>query len=123
MPPAATSKQISISSESGTLSEEATKNANAAHTNGVDGSFPALSREEDELVEKEIRDRFKKMCEGYFDSVSKKLVIEHNVSVSCKLLQVVDVSHSVYKSKIERIMKHISARARSLKTVSKHMRR
>ena len=39
-----------------------------------------MSREEDELVEKEIRDRFKKMCEGYFESVSKKLVIEHNVS-------------------------------------------
>ncbi len=31
-------------------------------------------------MEKEIRDRFKKMCEGYFDNVSKKLVIEHNVS-------------------------------------------
>lgn len=35
--------------------------------------------ETEEFVEKEIRDRFKKMCEGYFQSVSKKLVIEHNV--------------------------------------------
>ncbi|KZS98144.1 ARM repeat-containing protein [Sistotremastrum niveocremeum HHB9708] len=34
--------------------------------------------EDQELVEKEIRDRFKRMCEGYFESVSKKLVIEHN---------------------------------------------
>ncbi|KAJ7072238.1 ARM repeat-containing protein [Mycena amicta] len=41
------------------------------------GAFPALSREEEELVEQEIRDRFKRMCEGYFESVSKKLVIEH----------------------------------------------
>jgi len=35
--------------------------------------------ETEELVEKDIRDRFKKMCEGYFQNVSKKLVIEHNV--------------------------------------------
>ncbi|KAI5123948.1 hypothetical protein M0805_006362 [Coniferiporia weirii] len=41
--------------------------------------FPRLekSEEEDELVEKEIRARFKRMCEGYFESVSKKLIIEH----------------------------------------------
>ncbi|KAH8074200.1 ARM repeat-containing protein [Cristinia sonorae] len=63
-------KQVSSATEVGTLSEETTKVAN--------GAFPALSKEEDELVEKEIRDRFRKMCEGYFDSVSKKLVIEHN---------------------------------------------
>ena len=30
--------------------------------------------------EKEIRERFKKMCEGYFDNVPKKLVIEHKVT-------------------------------------------
>lgn len=35
--------------------------------------------ETEELVEKDIRDRFKKMCEGYFQNVSKKLIIEHNV--------------------------------------------
>lgn len=35
--------------------------------------------ETEELVEKDIRDRFKRMCEGYFQNVSKKLVIEHNV--------------------------------------------
>ncbi|EJD02975.1 transcription factor [Fomitiporia mediterranea MF3/22] len=41
--------------------------------------FPQLGTdgEEDELVEKETRARFKRMCEGYFESVSKKLVIEH----------------------------------------------
>jgi regulator of nonsense transcripts 2 len=35
--------------------------------------------ETEDLVEKEIRDRFKRMCEGYFQNVSKKLVVEHNV--------------------------------------------
>ncbi|CAL1708255.1 unnamed protein product [Somion occarium] len=68
-PPQA-SKQISAASEPGTLSEETTMVAS--------GAFPPLVKEEDELVEKDIRDRFKKMCEGYFESVSKKLVIEHN---------------------------------------------
>ncbi|KIP08451.1 hypothetical protein PHLGIDRAFT_23490 [Phlebiopsis gigantea 11061_1 CR5-6] len=74
-PPAAASKQISAAAEPGTLSEETTKDANSAPVNGAPVSVVG---EEDELVEKEIRDRFKKMCEGYFDSVSKKLVIEHN---------------------------------------------
>ena len=43
--------------------------------------FPELGKddEKEELVEKEIRARFKKMCEGYFDNVAKKLVIEHKV--------------------------------------------
>ncbi|KAH8119395.1 transcription factor [Phellopilus nigrolimitatus] len=41
--------------------------------------FPQLAKdsEQDELVEKEVRTRFKRMCEGYFENVSKKLVIEH----------------------------------------------
>ncbi|KAH9917919.1 transcription factor [Epithele typhae] len=46
-----------------------------AHSNGTP-SVPF--NEAEELVEKEIRDRFKKMCEGYFDNVAKKLVMEHN---------------------------------------------
>ncbi|KAG6845896.1 hypothetical protein H0H87_000702 [Tephrocybe sp. NHM501043] len=40
-------------------------------------AYPILTNEADELVEQEIRDRFKRMCEGYYDSVCKKLVIEH----------------------------------------------
>lgn len=44
---------------------------------------PQQIDEDQELVEKDIRDRFKRMCEGYFDSVSKKLFVEHNV---CSLL-------------------------------------
>ncbi|KAJ7217953.1 transcription factor [Mycena pura] len=60
-------KQISALVEPGKLSSETAEN----------GAFPALTKEEDELVEQDIRDRFKRMCEGYFESVCKKLVIEH----------------------------------------------
>lgn len=61
------------------MSSATTAEANTTNGN-ANGSFPELQKEEDELVEKDIRDRFKKMCEGYFDNVCKKLVIEHNVS-------------------------------------------
>ncbi|GLB37513.1 putative up-frameshift suppressor 2 [Lyophyllum shimeji] len=60
--PPATSKQTS--SESDAVIE-------------TDGAFPSLTHETDELVEQDIRDRFKRMCEGYYDNVCKKLVIEH----------------------------------------------
>ncbi|KAF4563394.1 hypothetical protein EYR36_003837 [Pleurotus pulmonarius] len=69
--PQATSKQISNSAEPGSLSSSVTNG------NGEASSFPPLSSGEEELVEKEIRDRFKRMCEGYFDSVCKKLMVEH----------------------------------------------
>jgi regulator of nonsense transcripts 2 len=50
----------------------------------VEATFPPLGggTEGDELVEKDIRDRFKKMCEGYFENVAKKLVLEHKVSAT-----------------------------------------
>ncbi|KAJ7770128.1 ARM repeat-containing protein [Mycena maculata] len=69
VPPTA-SKQISTLSEPGTLS--ATQTAETGT-----GAFPPLSKEDDELVEQDIRDRFKRMCEGYFENVCKKLIIEH----------------------------------------------
>jgi regulator of nonsense transcripts 2 len=37
--------------------------------------------EGDELVEKDIHNRFKKMCEGYFENVAKKLILKHKVYV------------------------------------------
>ena len=73
MPPQS-AKQISVSSEPGTLSGAVSEEAAQAN-----GSAQVAINEGEELVEKEIRDRFKKMCEGYFDNVAKKLVIEHNV--------------------------------------------
>ncbi|KAG6849824.1 hypothetical protein H0H93_004633 [Arthromyces matolae] len=39
--------------------------------------YPDLTQELEELVERDVRDRFKRMCEGYYDNVCKKLVIEH----------------------------------------------
>ncbi|KAH7925540.1 ARM repeat-containing protein [Leucogyrophana mollusca] len=62
-------KQISAEAEAGTLSSHT-----ASETRGA---FPAIFNEEEELVEQDLRDRFKRMCEGYFENVSKKLVIEH----------------------------------------------
>ncbi|KAJ7783281.1 transcription factor [Mycena metata] len=66
VPPTA-AKQIPALSEPGTLS---TRTAES-------GAFPSLVKEDEELVEQEIRDRFKRMCEGYFENVCKKLIIEH----------------------------------------------
>jgi regulator of nonsense transcripts 2 len=68
-----TAKQIPISSEPGTMADAATKEEQYSN------SFPTLVKEEEELIEQDTRDRFKRMCEGYFDNVCKKLVIEHKV--------------------------------------------
>lgn len=73
--PPANFKQVSLDTEGGSRSDDE-----------VSGAFPALAKEEDELVEREIRDRFKRMCEGYYENVCKKLVIEHKVSPSPILL-------------------------------------
>jgi regulator of nonsense transcripts 2 len=68
-PPAA-SKQISASTEPGMLAFGTSETAEI--------TFPPLGVDaEDELVEKDIRDRFKKMCEACFENVAKKLVLEH----------------------------------------------
>ncbi|KIK67319.1 hypothetical protein GYMLUDRAFT_156182 [Collybiopsis luxurians FD-317 M1] len=64
--PSNTSKQISADSEPGSLSESQPEDPPSI-----------IANEADQLVEKDIRDRFKRMCEGYFDNVCKKLVIEH----------------------------------------------
>ena len=125
MPPASTSKQVSTSSETATLSEDATKNADAAQAGNVNGAFPALSKEEDELVEKEIRDRFKKMCEGYFDNVAKKLVIEHNVSRAFRHDRSTNAErrNSASKSRTGGITKHIYVLGRYSKTGNRRTRR
>ena len=58
------------------LSSKTTTNGDPAE-NGIKDT--EIISEAEESVEKDIRDRFKRMCEGYFQNVSKKLVIEHNV--------------------------------------------
>ncbi|PPQ79942.1 hypothetical protein CVT25_003014 [Psilocybe cyanescens] len=67
--PPAPSKQIASNTEPGSLSNHVQE--------GEDGQFLPMLQEEEELVEQDIRDRFKRMCEGYFDNVCKKLIIEH----------------------------------------------
>lgn len=72
MPPA-TLKQNPVAAEPGSLSAaQSTASDDALH-------FPPILNEEEELVELDIRDRFKRMCEGYYDNVCKKLVMEHKV--------------------------------------------
>ncbi|KAF8897021.1 armadillo-type protein [Gymnopilus junonius] len=68
--PPAHAKQIDSSAEPGSLSTNVQDHEEFGH-------FPPVLNEEEELVEQDIRDRFKRMCEGYFDNVCKKLVIEH----------------------------------------------
>ncbi|TFK73988.1 ARM repeat-containing protein [Pluteus cervinus] len=46
-------------------------------TDQSEADEPLAALDEDSLIEQDIRDRFKRMCEGYFDNVCKKLVIEH----------------------------------------------
>lgn len=65
--PTNSTKQISTTTESGSLSEAAATDA------------PPIVGEQDQLIEKDVRDRFKRMCEGYFENVCKKLLIEHTV--------------------------------------------
>ncbi|KAF9012414.1 transcription factor [Cyathus striatus] len=65
------SKQVSSDTQPGTLSSaQSETEANEKH-------FPPIYKEAEELVEADIRERFKRMCEGYFENVCKKLVIEH----------------------------------------------
>lgn len=73
VPPSA-QKQIPATTEPGTLSSTQSTDVDAA------SHFPPIFKEDEELVEQDIRDRFKRMCEGYFDSVCKKLAIEHKVA-------------------------------------------
>ncbi|KAK1225711.1 mRNA decay protein [Marasmius sp. AFHP31] len=72
--PSATSKQISNTSEPGSLSSSQAEDTTSTSLDG----FPSLQNEAEQLIEKDTRDRFKRMCEGYFDNVCKKLLIEHN---------------------------------------------
>ena len=70
MPPASAKQQVQEGASAGTLASQAYK-----------GVAEILS-EAGELVEREIRARFKRMCEGYYENVSKKLIKEHKVCVS-----------------------------------------
>lgn len=65
-------------------------------TNGADPTpTEAVERQADELVEAETRDKFKRMCEGYFETIAKKLVKEHLVCNPHKRLVVMVVDEGI----------------------------
>ena len=115
----AASKQISATTEPGMLASDTSETAKIA--------FPPLGAEEerDELVEKDIRDRFKKMCEGYFEIVAKKLVLEHKVSTPGSLCEIIAISRLCRgcKSRIVGTTKLTFVQGRSSKTANKRTRR
>lgn len=71
-PPSVAGSQVSVSETPGNLS--------ANIQNAAIDAMPF--NEEHELVPKQTRERLKRMCEGYFDTISKKLVKEHLVCIS-----------------------------------------
>lgn len=76
-------------------------------------------------MEQDIRERFRRMCEGYFESVSKKLVIEHKVTYLLLLqpLRTNIYSASACKNKIDGTTKHTSAPEKYSKIGSKGTRK
>ncbi|KAL1736183.1 transcription factor [Schizophyllum commune] len=74
---------LGISTSSSVSKQQASADAapgDLSSTTQASADFPTLTKDADELVEQDIRDRFRRMCEGYFESVSKKLLIEHKHS-------------------------------------------
>jgi hypothetical protein len=114
VPPTA-AKQISALAEPGKLSSTQSTES---------GAFPSLAKEDDELVEQEIRDRFKRMCEGYFENVCKKLIIEHTVNLFFTAPHIdclKDISD--FKNRIDATTKRTFDQERSLKIVNRHTKR
>ncbi|KAG8722033.1 hypothetical protein FRC08_007802 [Ceratobasidium sp. 394] len=66
-------KQVDTEVQAGDLSAAVAHGAQNGQANGT-----TVLNEEDELVEKDVREKFKRMCEGYYDNVAKKLLKEHN---------------------------------------------
>lgn len=120
MPPTVP-KHIHATTEPGTVS-------NVQSSDGdTECQFIPVHKEEHELIEQDVRDRFKRMCEGYFDNVCKKLVIEHKVtSVSCRSLSMTypyRIVSSAFRNKINVIMKPTSALERFSKIASRLTKR
>ncbi|KAG8747796.1 hypothetical protein FRC10_011241 [Ceratobasidium sp. 414] len=72
-PSPSSTKQVDSDVQAGDLSSTVAHDAQNGRGNGT-----ATLNEEDELIEKDVREKFKRMCEGYYDNVAKKLLKEHN---------------------------------------------
>ncbi|KAG8952403.1 hypothetical protein FRC03_012156 [Tulasnella sp. 419] len=57
--------------------QQASSDATGADNAETQSPEQVIINEDDELVEKDVRDKFRRMCEGYYETVSKKLVKEH----------------------------------------------
>lgn len=69
--PASNKPAQRTTAEAGTLADSVSREA-------PENRLAQITDESEEMVEKEVRDRFRRMCEGYFEKVGQKLVIEHN---------------------------------------------
>ncbi|KAF8609017.1 transcription factor [Ceratobasidium sp. AG-I] len=72
-PLSSSTKQVDAEVQAGDLASTVAQDATNGTQNGA-----AVFDEKEELIEKDIRDKFKRMCEGYYDNVAKKLLKEHN---------------------------------------------
>lgn len=118
-PSSASTKQVDADVQAGDLASAVAQDA----ANGTQNGATVLD-EKEELIEKDIRDKFKRMCEGYYDNVAKKLLKEHNVSgltagVQTSLIWI----FSAYKIKTGAIMKLTSNRVKYSRIGSRHTRR
>ncbi|KAH7108193.1 ARM repeat-containing protein [Auriculariales sp. MPI-PUGE-AT-0066] len=68
----------SAASKGGRMTVESGSLAEAVSREDGESRLASIADENEELVEKEIRERFRRMCEGYYEKVGQKLVIEHN---------------------------------------------
>ena len=140
-PPPSNKQQIPESSEPGSLADDTAASEQQASASSQAPHAGAITHEEDELVEREIRERFKRMCEGYFESVSKKLVIEHKVLALVRFRCAVELNFliqysmsllhsrcmyddaSAFKSRTAATMKHTFGRGRYSRTANRPTRR
>jgi regulator of nonsense transcripts 2 len=72
--PPALAKQVGTDVEAGNLASTVAQDSANGAQNGA-----TIVNEQDELIEKDVRDKFKRMCEVYYESVAKKLAKEHKV--------------------------------------------
>jgi hypothetical protein len=111
--------QIPTTAEPGSLSSAQSQRENEI------AQFSQLVPEEEELVEQDLRERFKRMCEGYFDNVCKKLVIEHKVGdmPTSEDQFLISSTFSGCKNKTRKTTKRTYVLVKYLRIVSKRTRK
>ena len=110
--------QVTTENGDGSLSADAQQKATFANI---------VVNEDEELIEKDIRDRFKRMCEGYFENVSKILVKDHVVRIALfwwkRVWMLIRCPCSAFKNRTGEIMRRTFALGRFSRIDNRHMRR